>query len=385
MKLEQVAALFIFFISIFFPSIIKPYIDTFAFGTSYARVYGFAVFLVACVFYQDTLNFLKRKFSKIKINLIPENKLPESLDSKYFEIGLILLFLYSFLGQIFFVFSIGNITELNNKYIVFDQRGYTSTHILHIHVGKLLFCPFVPTDDIDCARPIANYMPPHYPIIGFLLFIFSSLAAIAYYPKINSLQIKIAYLILSFASIRLAIDGGILNYDNIVFFMLLMLLHTKKWENTILAYLIWIPLTYVNYGEFLLPKLIIPFALFFYPILIFSLNPKIFFPILILSVISPAYLIGGFAVVENRWTEEVCKKPLEEQNTLVIAKLYTNCTLTKEFECGTVRANENTAFYNGKASSNYELLFSKAFAEKCKKGIFVIKERISSINIVDNN
>ncbi|MCX6769210.1 MAG: hypothetical protein NT051_00840, partial [Candidatus Micrarchaeota archaeon] len=193
---EKAVAVAILALALLFPTQIKPFIDTFAFGTSLGKIYAFAVYVLLLAFL----------------------RLPFKLEGKHVLLALAVLFAFGLFGQIYYQSQSG--TDYGSKTFMFDSRGYTSTHINHIHVSKTSLCLISPSDDFDCARPAIPYLPPFYPQIGMLLLLIAVAACLSYYPSLSSPD-KVAYAILSFASLKCALDGGFFNFESIAFFMLI--------------------------------------------------------------------------------------------------------------------------------------------------------------------
>ncbi|MEM4633915.1 MAG: hypothetical protein QW275_02050 [Candidatus Anstonellaceae archaeon] len=387
--MEQILALSFFALVLFFPSSVKPFVDTFAYGTSYARVYGVALYALALAFYPPLLQLLiqqKRKLPAFLQNLaffachLEKKATPGLLIA-----AIAATFAYGMLGHYMFVSQING--DFNEKYYIFDQRGFTSTHLNHNHALKTLFCFAVPSDDIDCARPMLNYLPHYYPKIGLLLFFFSFAAALICYSKMETASEKIAYVILTFASIKVSVDGGALNFENLAFLMLIPFLLVEKnrlvW--TVVGVLVWLPIAYSTYEFYKPHELALPFIAFFYSISVFAINPKLFFPILAVAWVSPNYLITESQVVLDRWFPEPCMnaKLIEGYWVSTGGRLYSDCQAKKEFECGTVETFGNQVTYFGKSVKKPELMISKGLASNCTSGVFSIKWSYGSLKIIE--
>ncbi|MCX8198036.1 MAG: hypothetical protein N3F07_02475 [Candidatus Micrarchaeota archaeon] len=387
-KPEQILSLAFLLCAIFIPGAIKPFVDTFAYGTSYARVYGAAAFALALAFYQPSLLFLAELAKGRKKGLGKFSKIIHSLKSGigcgWLVFAIAATFAFGLLGQYLFLKEIGG--DRNVKYYIFDQRGYTSTHINHIHALKTLFCPFIPSDDIDCARPMLNYLPGFYPYIGLALFLASCIFAVMCYPNMKTASHKLAYFLLAFSSIKTSVDGGIFNFENLAFFMLVpFLLATKNrlaW--TILGVAAWVPISHSLYEYYEPHQLALPFLAFFYSTTIVAMSPKLLFPLLLVSFFSPSYLVTKSEVVKDRWMPEACSnanaKP--DYKMEVLAALQSECYATKEFGCGMVEAFGSYAIYRGQSVEKPELMLAKGLASNCTHGAFEIKAVRSEFKVL---
>jgi hypothetical protein len=391
---EQILALALLLMAVLTPDALKPFVDTFAYGTSYSRVYGVAAYAAMLAFFKPAVSFASRKVKGFMSGRIKEAfgrikgilaGFENGLDSKILIFAIAIVFAYGILGQYLFANAIGA-DDLKARYFAFDERGYTSTHINHIHALKTLFCPFDPSDDIDCARPMLPYLPQFYPFVGLALFLFAWFCAIACYPKMSTASEKIAYFILTFASMKAAVDGGLLNYSSLSFFMLVPFLLAKErkilW--TLLGVCLWFPIAYATYEFYDPMPLARPILAIFYPLSIFAIRPKIFFPLLLIAIISPTYVIGETAVVKDRWLPEACANAGANPSyyARIEAKVYTDCNARQEFSCGVVEAGSHRAIYSGYAAKKPELILAKGLASNCTHGVFSITQAYENVRLI---
>jgi|GEM_PF-2376374 len=388
LSIGQAAAIAFLLLSLAAPALLKPYVDTFAFGTSYARVYGLGVYFVILAFAQPVLNAffqaLKRMGRKNELKMLQEKLLP-AMDGKILAFALLALFLYGVAGQYLFVTGIGG--SLNTKYFIFDERGFTSSHINHIHALKTIFCPFDPSDDVDCARPMLPYLPWFYPYIGMILAAVALAASVAFSTKLKNNADKVAFAILSFAVIKTSLDGGLLNFEDLSFFMLVPFALSSKHRLafTLVGVLLWYPVTNVLYSNFDPVKLAIPMLAFFYPIAIVAHKPRYLFPLLVICLVAPNYLLTSSDVVKERWEPEACQNAgvTPEFSLTVTGTMYTPCSAQAALSCGTVNAANGTAEYSGYSTRKPELIISKSLANECKHGVFSFENMVGSIKVLD--
>ena len=380
---EQALALLFFIFALLFPQLFKPFVDTFAFGISYAKVRLFAGFVLALAFANPALDFAERK-GNAAVKWVAR-LLQEKATAKAVLTLAILVYLYSLAGQLYFINAVGG--ELKTRYVAFDQQGYTSTHINHIHTLKTAFCFASDPERVDCASPLSPYLPYGYNAIGLALIVMAFAAAAAFYPKLRERQDKVAYLLLSFTAIKAGFDGGIMSYEAHALFMLAAFLLAAKnrvlW--TLAGLAIWVPLVWASYilvfASFNINGMIIalkPMLMLFYPLVAFAYNPRLFFPLLALALLAPQGLIIGSAVVEDRWSPDACENAGAVQQPMLYkyyATLLTTCTASKDYSCGTVRTNGKSASFYGDYLQKPELAVSKALSESCPSGVFVPPQR----------
>ncbi len=372
----KVATLALAAVSFAHPQLAKPFVDTFAFGTSYGKVYAFAAYALLIAF---SGGISKAAFGK---------KLAAHASAKLAIAMLAAVFLYGLFGQLYFISSIGG--GMDAKYFAFDRLGYTSTHINHIHALKTVFCPFnPPAEEFDCARPMLRFLPQFYPYLGILLVLSAVGACVLFYPKLENNSDRLAYLILSFASLKTAVDGGILNYENLAFFMLVpfLLARRRKLLFTLAGVAVWLPFISATYEFYDPVRLSMPMLIFFYPACIALMKPKYLFPIAIISLVAPSYVLTYSDVVTQRWQPEACQNAgvSAQFSELVAAKVYTPCEAQAEYWCGKVAAADGTASYNGFSAQKPELLIAKGMAETCGGGVFSIAGTRGSIRIISRN
>jgi hypothetical protein len=375
---EKVAAAAFALAALAAPGLLKPFVDTFAFGTSYGKLYAFAGYFLLLAFI----------------------RLPFKVGAKHVALSLLALFAFGLAGEIYFESASG--AQHGYKAYAFDLQGYTSTHINHIHAGKTALCPLVPSTDYDCARPMLPYLPQFYPLAGMLLSLAALAACVSFYREIPG-RGKAAYILLSFASLKAALDGGIFNYENIAFFMLLPFLFHKrifsslpKWaqkrapflsENplafTLIGIALWAPFELAAYQFFDPVSLAIPFLAFFFPIALFAQNPRLFFPLLAITLLAPSLLITDSRVIAERWQPDACKgagaNPL--YSVEVSGAVYTGCIADASFTCGRVASDGREFIYAGQAVKKPELLISRGLSS-CESGVFSIEEAKSSVRLV---
>jgi len=366
--LEKVAALALLAICLAAPSLAKPFIDTFAFGISYGKVYAFALYVVLVVFSKGLFEKAGWKISGWHVTA-----------------SIAALLVFGLAGHAFFVSSVNG--EFGAKYFAFDTQGYTSEQANHIHVLKTVFCPLpINSENYDCGRSLLPYLPQYYDLFGIVLIITALTACAAFYPKMEMGHEKFAYLVLSFAALKTAVDGGALNYESIAFFALVPFLLAK--EKRVLYSLIGIA-SWLVVGIFTYPfdnpiLLALPFAAFFYPVCTFIWKPKLLFPFLAIALLAPSHLSTDNEIVAGRWDAEPCanSRVSAEYRQAVLAKLYTPCETQTELACGNVVAANMSAAYFGQSTEKPELLISKSLAGSCERGVFSIIEVRHSIKVV---
>lgn len=344
----------------------KPFIDTFAIGTSFARAYGFAAYLfllaVASVFAPLFAGRIPKGIWKAQVALIA------------------FLLLYGFFGQMHLDAGFGG--KAGQKMYAFDQEGYSSTSFVHNHVLKAIFCPFNPEkEDVDCARPIARHFPPEYIDIARAIWALAGFLSLLAYLGLEKPGDKAAYSILSFASLRTAVDGGLLSFD-LVMFCMLIAFHAAK-ENRVRASVAGLPVgaAIVVAVSLLLgyspqvPQNIFPMLIFLYSVWLFFESPRRFYPLLALALLAP--LLLDVKVVQNRWAPEACQNAGVDYgfNETAIGSMYTHCEAEITLECGKVWAGNGNVTYSGYKIKKMPLLISKALSQKCGFGVFDIENR----------
>lgn len=367
----KIMAVALLAISLAAPQVAKPFVDTFAFGTSYGKVYAFSLFTLLLAFSGDLMKMAGKRVPKIG---------PKAV------LALILiLFLYGLFGQLSFVSSAGG--QPNAKYYAFDANGYTSTQMNHIHALKTIFCPLgLNSEEFDCARPLLPYLPAFYPYLGALLALAALAAAAAFFPSLASNSDRAVFLILSFASLKAAIDGGVFNYENIAIFMLVPFLLARKnrLAFALIGIALWLPFTLFAYEFYEPVRLAAPLVIFLYPLGIMLYNPKQLFPLLLICLVAPTYVLAFSEVVKDRWQPEPCANAGANPNfgQMVSARLYAPCAVEKQFKCGSVSANGTNAAYWGQSLKKPELMLSKALAEGCSRGIFEIQASAGTVKVI---
>ncbi|MCX8194835.1 MAG: hypothetical protein N3G22_01890 [Candidatus Micrarchaeota archaeon] len=367
-RAEVALALLLAGICFLFPSAAKPFVDTFAYGASYAKVFAFGAYLLLAV-------ALSKSRACKKISWLNERAVVGAL---------LVLFAYGFLGYYWFVEKIGG--TLSEKYFAYNQEGYTSSHVLHNHVLKTAFCFLnLPADRYDCSAPFLAFIPQFYAPIGTVLVFLASIICAAYFSRLEGAGERLAYLILSFSALKTAVDGGFFNYENISFFILVpfLLFRKNRLAASFVGFALWIPLAIATYSFYDPFRLATPFFVFFFPLYAFFQSPKKLFPLLALSLIAPSFHILSSEAIEGRWSLQECQNAglsrLFEQ--VVHAHQYAGCEAEVELSCGRVEAQGSAIVYFGKAAKKPELLISKSLAGKCRNGVFSI-ERIEGSIVV---
>ena len=376
-KQEHVLLAAIAFAIILFPLAAKPFIDTFAIGKSFAREYGFAVYLLLLAgtsFIAPMLNqHIPKNTWKAQVALIA------------------FLFIYGFAGQMYFNAEIGSKAP-NSIILALDQEGYTSTSFGHNHVLKTIFCPFgIDSENVDCARPVAKYFPAMYIDIARIIWALAGFMSLLAYVRLEKPGDKAAYAILSFAALRTAVDGGLLNFDLVTFCMLIAFHIARK--NRVRETLVGLPVgfTIVTAMSLLLgffPRVsnsIFPMLLVLYPICIFFENPRKFFPLLALTLLVPIMLVND-GMAQDRWAPEACQNAGVDYllNETANGTMYTNCEASVSLACGNVSAGNGNVSYIGYKLKNTPLVISKALSQQCRFGVFSI-ENVSMTGEIDNN
>jgi hypothetical protein len=352
---------------VLFPLAAKPYIDTFSIGKSLARAYGFAAYLVLLAGASFFAPLLKRH-------------LPKGIWKA--QLALIgFLFLYGFFGQMHLKAELGN--EPRSVLFLFDQQGYTVSSFWHNHVLKNIFCPFNPDqEDVDCARPIASHFPSGYFDIARAAWALAGFLSLLAYLRLEKPGDKAAYAILSFASLRTAVDGGLLSFDFVMFCMLTAF-HIAR-ENRLKATVAGLPIGFsiVTASSLLLgympsvPSNIFPMLMMLYPIALFFESPKRFYPLLALSFIAPFFLVGN-DLVQDRWAPNACQNAHVDigQNEKANGTIYTDCEAEAKLWCGNVSSFGGRVEYTGYKVEKIPILIAKALSQECAAGAFSIDSR----------
>jgi hypothetical protein len=357
---EKIAALAFLLLALAIPQALKPFMDTFANGTSYGKLYAFAAYLVALAF--------ARPFFKV--------------DMRGVAIAIAAVFAFGLFGQAYFLQATTGSTEA--KYFAFDSRGYTSTEINHNHALKTALCPFMPSDDYDCARPMLPFLPPFYQYAGLALVIAAAACCVLFYPSLKGGPEKVAFILLSFSSLKSAVDGGILNYESIAFAILLAYFFAKKhrlaWSAAAAAG--WFILLCIRYPPYELFELSLPFFVFFYALMVALEKPRVLFPLFLVALLAPLYFFPRSGVITDRWSSDVCVSAGAHRYWQVLtAAIYPSCVFEKQFQCGKVSAFGDIAVYEGVTGVNPRLLLSKTLSEGCGQGVFYItKTKVSPLN-----
>ena len=349
---------------VLFPWAAKPFIDTFAIGKSFARVYGFAVYL-----------FLLAATSVIAP--LMRSRIPGNIWKA--QVALIaLLFLYGFFGQMHLNAEMGS--KADRVLTAFDQEGYSGTSFKHNHILKAIFCPFNPnSEDVDCARPIARYFPAIYIDAAMAVWLLAGILSLFAYLMLEKPSDKAAYIILSFAALRTAVDGGLLSFDLVTFCMLIAFYVAK--EKRVQKSTIGLPVgvTIVTAISLLLgyvPQIsqnIFSMLLVLFPICLFFESPRRFFPLLALALLAPLFLVDS-EIVRNRWAPEICQNAGVDYGLYktVNGNMYTHCEAEIDVGCGRISAGNGSVMYTGYWIKTPQLAISKALSRKCGTGVFDI-------------
>lgn len=361
---EQLALAAIAFAIFAFPWAAKPYVDTFSLGTSYARVYGFAAYLAAIAATSIGLSLANIKVPEIawKVQLLL----------------VAFLFAYGFFGETLFSSTFAGSSD--TIYVSFDQQGYSTTAFKHIHVLKAIFCQFNPDqEDVDCARPFMRFYPPIYFDIARVAWLVAAILSVLVYSNFSRVQDKAAYAILSFASLRTAVDGGLLSTDFISFSMLAILLIAKndKFKLSLLGaplgasivviLSLWLSLPTALSSTF--PALLC----LVYPLGFFLSAPRERFPALLLVLATP--LLVSVPLVENRWSDEACVLAGANytESVEITGTYYTSCRAEVALPCGNISLPGNGNLrYSGAKVRNAHVLISKALSSECGYGVFTL-------------
>ncbi|MEM2138282.1 MAG: hypothetical protein QW568_04295 [Candidatus Anstonellaceae archaeon] len=366
-RAEYAIALGLLLAAFFFPSLLKPYADTFAFGRSYAKLWGFALYACAAVFFAPIASGLKLRMPDLKKPLL---------------LVLSALFLLGLFGQLHFM-SIAGASPLNLLF-AFGQSGYTVTSLVHIHASKVIFCAFLPDDnDLDCARPMLPYLPQPYQYIGLLLWLAAAFLSVAHYAKLESPSHKFLYIILSFSALRTSIDGGIFSYDVASFAMLSFFLLAEK--RKLSAAVLGFPAG-AAFSSFA------PAVLFGYPLLntaaqglallafalpaAFALEDvKARFPLFFLSLASVLLLPPSY-VVQDRWSDDFCQKAEVDYSypVIVSGKTVPPCNFSASYQCGNMSSQDGGYVYSGFRAKKLPFLLAKSFSMQCSSGIFTVEQ-----------
>jgi len=363
---EQKLAIALAIVSLVAPFALKPYVDTFAFGKSFARVYGVGVYFLLLAFVSPLLarhaGWLAPKAAKMLLIL------------------LLAIFIFGLWGQLHFISSLGG--GFDDYYMSFGQGGYTGSQITHIHAAKVIFCPFIPDDStFDCARQMLGYLPPYYPLAGLLMWLAAGALAVAAYSEFRSNHEKFAYFILSFSALRTSVDGGMFNYSFVCFPMLaaFILIRKNRLAGSVIGFALGAvfftiaPPILFSFPISLLPLKLLPFCMFFFSIAYMLEDPKKRYPLLAIALLSPL-LLEGSEVLLDRWTGDPCSRAMANSSILleVNGRLFSECNSSVSYWCGNVTSGNGSWKYTGFNAPRLPLIISSALSQGCGSGVYAI-------------
>jgi len=365
------------------PGAVKPYVDTFAIGLSYGKAYALAAYALLLAFSPvicrragDFAGRFHRHFSRKTHGI--------RFEVQGWQLALLIaaLFAYGIFGHMYFVNAIKG--ELAAPYRAFDTRGYIFTYLNHIHALKTIFCPVSQSENFDCASSMLPYLPPGYDLGGVALALACVAACAIYYQSLERPEEKLAFFLLSFSTLKSAVDGGFFYYENLAFFMLVPFLLAKKNRllYTAIGLALWIPFAlYVPTGLFLIKgyspmEYALPTMMLFYGVCIFAIRPSLFFPLLALALLSPRYLPFDSQLAQNRWSPEPCANAgADPRFSLEIdLRMYVPCHTRVDFGCGVVESNGSRATYRGDFVYNPDIILARGLSQACPHGVFSVED-----------
>jgi hypothetical protein len=378
-RAEQAAAVAFLFLALLLPSVAKPYVDTFAIGLSYAKVYALAAYALLLAFspvLSGLAGRLQQRFGQVRALSWPA----DLLGKKWAVLVVILcVYAYGLAGHYYFVSQVNG--EPGTAYRVFGPEGYTLEYVSHVHASKTAFCALAPSaESFDCASPMLPYLPSGYPLLGLALLMLATLSCVLQYGKLGSGWEKFAFAVLSFGALKNSLDGGLFDYEVFSLFMLagFLLAKRNRLAGTAAGAVAWSVFVMASpYDSFMISgkgalDYFLPFGLLFYCVCLALMKPRLFFLLAMPALAAPLALPIQQPLIDHRWAGEACSHSEVQPNTeqVIWTHLYTPCIGELKLLCGNLSANGSGAVYRGLSPVNHQLLMARGLFELCGRGVY---------------